>query len=381
MLKTRDTERYDLDVLSEAAQLADIEAEWRALEEHASPFQLFQCFDWVESWWRHVGSAGPHTLHVLAARRDGRLVGLWPGVVTRKGPLRILASAGGLLTCYDDALVDAAHPEVVSELYAAMRSARVDLLMLPAVHECSVFAKLDLGQSTAQTTAPFVDCRFAGGFDAYLGSRPKKMRKNQRRSWRMLEKEGAIECRVHDRELSPREAVARALELKKAWVEARGLPAKTLMSNEGQRFLVDVCERFAAEGSRVELCLGTLRLDGEPISIGIGMRLGSRHYEYVGAFDPRYDAHGCGRARMEHTIRDCFDRGLAAYDMLTPSTVFKTIWTDEAPIVREYLLARSFRGRCYRDLYLARVRPGLKRAFNAMPRGLRRWMGRAAFGR
>lgn len=372
-----------IEVLDTQQALAKLEEEWRKLEAHATDLQLFQCFDWVDSWWQNIGRHGPHQLRVITARIDTKLVSLWPGVLTRKGLVRILESAGGLMTCYDDVLVreDEHRNANLEAMWSAMNQLPgVDLLSLQAVHQNSLLATLDLGGSRSATTAPLVDCASFEDFDSYWAARPNRTRKHQRRTWRMLEREGAIECRVDDDTIAPTQAVAHALEFKKAWIEARGLPTKTITSDRGRQFLQNVCERFGSRTSRARLCLTSLRLDGAVISIGIGMRFHGRHYEYLGAYDPRYGTQGAGRARMEDTIKHCFATKMHAYDMQTPTTPFKAIWTDRDATVRQHLIARTMRGRLYKSIYHGWLRPRLKSTYTALPPLLRRTLGRFTGG-
>ncbi len=89
----------DLAFVSDRAGFDALEAEWNALFERAGrSTQLFQRFNWLWHWCNHY-LADPQApgrgsrLAIVTARREGRLVMVWPLVSER---------AGG----YQDALVD-----------------------------------------------------------------------------------------------------------------------------------------------------------------------------------------------------------------------------------------------------------------------------------
>lgn len=85
------------------AGLEALEAEWRDLWRRSPEATPFQCPDWLLAWWRHYH---PGALMAVAARRDGRLVGLAP-MYLEDGPLgRRLLPVGISLSDYLDVLVD-----------------------------------------------------------------------------------------------------------------------------------------------------------------------------------------------------------------------------------------------------------------------------------
>ena len=358
-----------------------LESGWESLHrQSAGPLQLFQDWTWISHWWRHVASHGANTLAIVVARRDDVPVLIWPWVICRRATLRILQPTGGLLSCFDDAVVsrDVDALTLLEEAWAFTLSAvDCDAVELRAVHVEANIAPLMrvAGKPIGTTSAPAIDLTAIPDFDSYLASRSKKMRQNQRRSHKFLGERGAVSACGDDRQLAVETAIDQCLEFKADWLNARGLSGKTLVSDEARLFLKRVASIYRQRQTGPQLCVSSLTLDARPVSIGIGFRFGGCHFEYLGGFDYQLEQIGPGRLRMEAGIRSCFSQGITSYNMLTPQTAFKRIWTHESPAVSHYIVATSLKGRLYRDVFMRRLRPFIKRRYNSLPASLRGRLG------
>lgn len=365
--------------LTTLAQLENIEAEWLSLSDTSgNAQQLFQDFVWNSCWWKHFCVQDNYELRVLTGTSNNELILVWPFVINTHWGLRILEPTGGLLSCYDDALVSSSCDldRVLNQAWHYLqRHDQLDAIVLRAVHDqakIADFLKRYGGEPISATTARYIDCDASTNFDVYLQTRSRKMRQNQRRSWKYLAEQGEIKSCADDKVISPEQAIQQAVAFKQQWLNARGLHGKTLTSSEGSAFLIEVCETFQRVGKSRSLCIATLYLDERPIAIGVGFRFHGRHYEYLGSFDYSLSQFGPGRLQMELTIRDCFDKSISAYDLLTPDTSYKKAWADDKAIVRQYIVPMTVKGRLYRDVYIKWLRPKLRAYYNALPMPLKR---------
>src|SRR5258707_1358174 len=78
--------------IHEIESLDGYRTRWAELLRATAGASFFQSLEWLESYWRHFGSA--QRLRVLVAELDGQIVGIVPLAVrsepTRLGPLRVL---------------------------------------------------------------------------------------------------------------------------------------------------------------------------------------------------------------------------------------------------------------------------------------------------
>lgn len=349
----------------------------RLMAEATTPYQLFQDWHWVHAWWQNLAPLGHYDLKILVATQDNDVVMIWPWVLKKTFGARILEPVGGLMTCFHDALL-ASTPEsdrVLHEGWACLRShGQIDAIELKAVHQHAHIARLleeDGGTPVQAETAPYVDLTSYPEFDAYLASRSKKMRQNQRRTAKYLAQQGTLSVHGDDQHISVDTAIDTSLNFKTQWLEARGLVGKTVITDESRAFLKQVCRAYAKPSSAVRLCISSVLLDDVPISVGVGFRHKGQHHEFLGSFDYRLEHFGPGRLRMEYGLRNSFERGITAYDMLTPDTAFKKIWTEKAAPVHHYIVALTPYGRIYRDLYVRKLRPRLKEVYQGLPAALK----------
>jgi CelD/BcsL family acetyltransferase involved in cellulose biosynthesis len=366
------------ELVTSQAGLAELGPAWQGLTDEAvTAHQFFQDWRWVNAWWAHLGASGHYELAVLVATDADRVVMIWPWVINRVRGLKILEPLGGLMSCFDDALVapSAESARALREGWQFLRrQVNADAIEIRATHEQAHVARLLAevgGEPIHEERAPYIDLQAYAGFDAYMASRSKKMRQNQRRTAKYLGQQGALRASGDDRELSAEAAIDISLDFKAQWLEARGLSGKTMLTEQARAFLKQACRDYSQPSAPAKLCVSSVYLDDKPVSIGIGFRYKGCHYEYLGSFDYRLEHYGPGRLRMEYGIRDSFEQGLDAYHMLTPDTAFKKIWTEEAATVRHYIVALSAYGRLYRDLYIRRLRPRLKKVYHALPPALR----------
>lgn len=359
-------------------QLEGLATEWERLsKESTTPYQFFQDWYWVKSWWQILAPRGNYSLKIVVGSCASRVVMIWPWVINHHHGLQILEPMGGLMSCFDDALLtetQASGQILLGAWNFILEHADADAIELRAVHEQANIAELldDVGGVPIYADrAPFIDLQTHDNFDTYLASRSKKMRQNQRRAAKYLGKQGEVNGSGDDQHMSADVAIDTSLSFKAQWLDARGLSGKTMLTDEARLFLKQVCRHYAQPSANTRLCISSLYLDDQPVSIGIGFRCNGCHYEYFGSFDYRLEQFGPGRLRMEYGMRDCFDNRMAAYSMLTPDTAFKQIWTEEAAVVRYYIIALSARGTLYRDVYMRKLRPRLKKIYHSLPSPVR----------
>src|SRR5690606_36424933 len=127
------------EVISDAAGLAAIAAEWRALQALSGASAVFQSFAQVSAWARHfAGEKSGLALHVVVVREAGRAVLILPLAVSGVPLLRIARIAGDPVAQYSDAI---AHPGCTPAAFeaalATLRQAGVDALILRGLRDDS----------------------------------------------------------------------------------------------------------------------------------------------------------------------------------------------------------------------------------------------------
>lgn len=369
----------EVDAVTTRAGFDALESDWNDLFARAGrSIHVFQTFNWCWHWCNHF--LGPDTaansarLFVVTARRAGRLVLVWPLVATRTAGLVRLSFLGEPVTQYGDALVDqvddkaalldAAWAFIVARSGADafhFRRVRADADIAPLL----VAKQADISE---RLQAPFLDLTSAPDFATYEQRYSTKARKNRRRLLRRFEERAPATLETLTSGTRARELAELALLLKRAWLKDRGLVSPALADPRTRAFFASVAEaREHPAGCRVT----SLETRGEATAIEIAFDCKGRRAVHVIVFALKYERASPGQLLIDRSVRNCFDSGVQVYDLMTPADAYKLDWADDSTEVCDWTLGLTSKGRLYTRLYLARLRPLLKKAINGTTQRLR----------
>ncbi|CQR63981.1 GNAT family N-acetyltransferase [Streptomyces leeuwenhoekii] len=120
---------YTTELVTGERAFAALAPEWSRLYRRCATATPFQSHAWLHSWWLSYGRRG--RLRLVLVREGGELAAAAPLMRVRR-PLPALVPLGGCLSDYGDVLVDDEHGDaavaaLTEALYAAARTALVDL--------------------------------------------------------------------------------------------------------------------------------------------------------------------------------------------------------------------------------------------------------------
>lgn len=327
----------EVEVLDDVHAFAALRAEWRELLQGSSADCVFLTWEWMYTWWQHL--AAGRELHLITARRGGRLMGIAPLAVRPRQPQRLFPfhalefiATGSVGSDYLDLIIRRGEEEAVSEAFAAELS-RSDLMLelsqvkLSSTHAGLLATRLlERGWSASQTVTeicPYVSL-VGHDWDSYLGSLGSAHRYNVRRRLRNLQNSFALGWEQAATEESRQKCYRALVELHMLrWESRRGSDALH------SRALVE----FHDEWTRLAMQRGWLRLylltlDREPAAAVYGFRYGDVFHFYQSGFDPAYSSHSVGLAALAMSLRGAIAEGALEYDLLHGSESYKFLWTD-----------------------------------------------------
>lgn len=387
-LPSASTDEVTLDLITTREGFDALEASWNALFARAGrDTQLFQTFNWLWHWANHFlatqGAAGPE-LAIVTAQAGGQLVMVWPLVVERAGPMKVLSWMGDPVSQYGDVLMEE-RPDAMAILHRAwhlvttqsgaaavkLRRVREDAVVHPFL--ASIGAAV-----TAEQTAPFLDFASAPSFAVYETRYSGSARRKRGRLRRKLAERGAVTLVSHAQGAEAEALAAETFRLKRLWLDKRGILAPALTDPRTARFFADVTR----DATRPTGChvIG-LSCNDRPAAAMISMRCKGRTAAHVIAYDLDFEKVSVGALLLEDSIRQAADNGTAVFDLLAPGDSYKMEWADGAAPVRDWAVARSALGRVYAMLYLGHARAALKQGFAILPADLRRRMVRLLGGK
>ncbi len=365
-------------IASDAASIRALETDWRKVEQASPDTVLFQSFGWCRN---HLEfSAGDKNFRpmVFTVRLEGEVVAILPLCLQSKGRLKVLTGFSEPFQQYtellcDPAVLERAGREAVRDvLVSALTQSGADYFHFGQVREDGMLAKVLEGRAEPmgeRDAAPYVAISQFADHEAYLTTIKSKTRKNLRNARNRLEREAPVRHEIARSGELMSEVVARVYEGREAWLERLGITSRAFQNADFEAFL----KRFANADidTGVETIAMSLKHGETAISDQWGFVYRGRYYAFMANWNPDYEAASPGRLHLGEVIRTCFDEGFSTADFMIPASSYKLTWTEHMTPVRDFALPLSLKGRIYTRLWLDTVRPLAKRAFFAMPAGLR----------
>lgn len=323
------------DVLTTSAQLEALRPEWTRLWRavRATPFQAPA---WLIPWWRHFGEG---TLHAIALRRGGALVGVVPLYVRATPAERRMVLVGTGNTDHLDALL---APELADECGAAALAhlARYaddwDVCDLQQLAPGSPLLVAPLPARIAEETradAPHAVATLPLAPAALAGQLSPSLRRHLAYDRRRAARTGRVRFETAD--------AARLPGLLDALFRLHG--ARWADRAEPGMLADEAVRAFHAEATAELLALGALRLhalrlDDRVAAVIYGFSDGRCEYYYLGGFDPAYKAISPGTLVIAYAMEQAIQSGARAFDFLRGQERYKYDWgATDRPSYRRLL--------------------------------------------
>jgi CelD/BcsL family acetyltransferase involved in cellulose biosynthesis len=371
---------YRFELVTSRAAFDALESAWNDLYDRAGRgSQVFQKFNWNWHWCNHyldeADAQSTLSLAIVTAWRGDRIALVLPLAVIRAAGLKQLVWMGEPVSQYGDALVEdgpGALPLLTEAWQYAIDQIQPDVANLRKVRDDAAIAPLlaELPHiKTQELAAPYLDIGSAPDFDAYQERYSPRSRRNRRRLGRRFAERGKVQFERPGNGARARELALAAIDLKRDWLKDRGLVSTALFDPRMADFFADVAE---GASHPADCQVSALMTDDTPAAIEITLSSKDHIAMHVIVFNLAFEKAGAGVLLLEETIANAFGNGCRSFDLLSPADGYKVDWADAAVGVGDYAVPLSYKGSLYARVYLGLVRPGLKRALEAMPRSLRR---------
>jgi CelD/BcsL family acetyltransferase involved in cellulose biosynthesis len=359
-----------VDLVEDSAGLEALHPEWRGLLKASGVDCLFMSWEWLGTWWKHV-SAG-RRLHILAVRRDGRLIGIAPWALRPAQPGRLVPFRAlefmGMGDIGSDYLDLIARPEDESDVVKAvgdyLEKHRMFIEFQRVKHSSQRVATLvsRLDQAGWQTQQLITEnCAYLDlkghTWKSYLSTVSRAHRANvNRRLRRLKESFQSVEFqKVTD------EATRIACFKDFAHLHAlrwSGDERSTAFTGPDVMAFHEDFSRLALE--RGWLRLYVLRLDGKAVASTYSFRYGDVFYYYQAGYDPAYCSYSVGLSTLAMAIEQSIEEGITEIDFLHGEEEYKALWTRTR---RDLERAQCFPPNIYGVMYRKAmdVRRGIKR--------------------
>ena len=335
--------------------LAEVEQEWKAFETRAER-TVFQTFDWLAKWQRHIGARrGTRPAIVLGRDGDGHLLFILQLAIEIRAPVRCLTWLGSELCDYNAPLLAEHFSDTVSadrfvliwrDIGKRLRSDPrfrfdfIDLQKMPEMIGAQANPFLNI-KVRANPSGAYI-ANLGRDWDAfYAEKRSSSTRKRERRQLKHLAEHG--EVRFVD--VEDKNDIAQTLDTlisQKSRSFAR-MGVEDIFARPGYReFFLDI-----ATDLNVRALTHVSRLDvgATTAATNLGLCFRDSYYLVLSSYhDGELSRFGPGRAHLHELLRHAIEQGFHQFDFTIGDEPYKRDWSDTELRLYDHLAAVTIRG-------------------------------------
>jgi CelD/BcsL family acetyltransferase involved in cellulose biosynthesis len=337
------------------ADLDQVAAQWRSFERQAD-HTVFQSFDWLAHWQRHIGVVqGIVPAIVVGCEIDGETLFILPLAVETLSPVRRLTWLGSQLCDYNAPLLaDRFCARVSVERFLRAWREVIGLLRSDPRFRFDLIDLEKMPEFVGEQRNPFIDLNVRAhpsrayaavlgrDWDAfYAAKRSPSTRKRERRQLRQLADHGEVGFIGVEGNDERTRTLATLLEQKSRAFARMGVDNPFLRPGHREFFLA------MANDPAMHARIHVSRLDvGMQIAaVSVGLKYRSCYYLILSSYDAGdLSRFGPGRAHLHELLRHAIAHGFARFDFTVGDEPYKRDWCNIELTLHDYLTAVTFRG-------------------------------------
>lgn len=335
--------------------LAAIEQDWRAFEQIADG-TVFQSFDWLSTWQRHIGSVSGVVPAVVTGRDDrGQLLFLLPLAIETHGFARRLTWLGTALCDYNGPLL---APDFSKRVGPSEFSRQWSEIMLRLQgHPRLRFDVVDLDKMQDTVGAqqnpfmalgawPHADNAYATplGVDwetFYHAKRSSSTRRRDRTKRKKLAECGEVRFVNPDGVDDLAATLGTLIEQKSQSFAAMGVG--NIFERPGHHAFYDTLATDPALRGVVHV--SRLDVGAQTVAANLGLVFRGRYYHLLASYDGgELSKFGPGAAHMHDLMRAAIERGCSAFDFTIGDERYKAEWCDGQITLYDHVRPVTLRG-------------------------------------
>ena len=300
--------------------LSELWEEWGSLLDSCVQPTVFQTPIWHQLWWDEF--SGDAKLHLLAAREDGKLVGVAPFMSCDDGRLMFVGDED--LWDYHKLVVDGSKSEeFYHALFSYLTEAEWSTMDLRSLLETSsTYQKfVEMARASAYTVELIEEdvspgVALPGDWNEYLAALSKKDRHELRRKMRRLETQTSFDYYSVSGAASTNGSLDDFFALMRGSRQDKAM----FLTSERERFFRRMASEMAKAGF---LKLFFMEMDGERVAAALCFDIGNVRYLYNSGFNPEFGSLSVGLLLKAMCLRDAIESGMDYFDFLRGNERYK----------------------------------------------------------
>jgi len=353
-------------IIDEPAKLKVIEQDWYRLFTESSNDNYFLTFDWNWYAWQHIEQQRKFSLRILVGRCQGKIILIWPLVLSSVVRIRELRWLGSGYGDCRDVLVERScnSKEWVAQAWRFIQNnVPSDLISLNGITvegQIKTIVGKDAFQGKTQV-APYINWRQWPSWNQYQTIWKGKFRRDSQRQRRRLARCGEINFKLAGNEQDSIDTIHWMIKAKERWLKIAGKRDYPWKHHpQYQTFLNCVAIRALKNN---QLFLGTLMCDDVIVAASMGFHTQGcfRFWKY--AYDTQWSQYSPGTLAFIETLRWSFESGHKIFDLMPYSYPYKYNYTNTDQNQYHYLIPRTFVGRLYITVRQTKYFPRLRSSY------------------
>lgn len=330
--------------------LASLEGEWRRFEQYAD-CTVFQSYDWLSAWQRHIGERGGVRPAIVVGRRAGEIVCILPLAVQRRIGVRQLCFLGRELCDYNAPLLARDFDVAIGSGFQALWHAIRGCLQGHSRHRHDVILLDKMPAQIGTQENPFlrlpVRLNPSGAYAVCLGSdwetfytakRSSATRRRDRTKRKRLAESGDVRMVT----AATTEEIAATLQMlfqQKGKAFAR-MGVEDVFARPGHR---EFFHDFATgERTRPLAHVSRLEVGSTSAATNLGVQFRGTYSHLIASYDDGPVARfGPGAAHLHELMRHAIEHGCTVFDFTIGDEPYKRDWSDSEIELYDHVAAAT----------------------------------------
>lgn len=341
----------DLVVCDAEAQLLALAPEWEGLRARVSRHSAAQGFAYTLAAWRALPKTPDVRLAVIAARRDGALVGLWPLYVSRQGGHTVACHLGtGSREEYAGPLLQDTPPDrEAGERMLEVAKGLADVLRAYNLFASGLAADILAADHSFRrysiAKSPIINAVGHESHAKWMSSLSKSLRHELRGGRRRASRGGEL---TFERMAGPVDGPACVdwiFARKREWLSGRGIHGSWMFDDQARAvYAALVSPPAAPTGQTDDIEVHALKLDGRIIAASLDLNGPDRLEAITSARDPGFEDAPLGSLLFEDRAALAVGRGVRM-DLRLTMEAYKLRWADGFDQFDSFQIACTPKGR------------------------------------
>lgn len=331
-----------IEVITTQEDLLKYRCIWDVLLDQSHSDNIFLCYDWIETWWKHFGRP-PRTLHTIIVKYGDEVIGIAPfykEIVYLYGlkifswtELRFIGQDDVVSPDYLDLIAQCGRESLVTQVIIRyfLQNHALDIVNLSDISDRSItlgfLQSEDVTRFSLENNVRFLCPRIdlPDRWEVYKESLSRNMRENLSRKRNLLSRKYTNQYRIHGEGDDLRADMNTLVELHQKRLTDTGNIGK--FGNTSYRtFHFEIAEKFKGRGN---LMLNFLHLSGRPVAAQYGYVHNDKYYFYQGGFLPEFGKDSVGFVLMSYIIQHLIDKKIKTFFFLRGNESYKYHWTQK----------------------------------------------------